>query len=112
MLPRQFNDGRDVPPEWLSLAVLEIGDHFGSVSYETQIIEGRWQKAGVVYRDNLARIVVDIPDRKENRAWMKAFKKRREIAESIETDNPNISMKSKFAIATAQTKKVFKKKKL
>ena len=25
MLPRQFNDGRDVPPEWLSLAVLEIG---------------------------------------------------------------------------------------
>src|SRR5271170_2992042 len=50
MLPRQFNDGRDVPPEWISLAVLEIGDHFGSVSYETQIIEGRWQQAGVVYR--------------------------------------------------------------
>ena len=60
MLPRQFNDGRDVPPEWLSLAVLEIGDHFGSVSYETQIIEGRWQQAGVVYRDNLARIVVTV----------------------------------------------------
>ena len=64
MLPRQFNDGRDVPPEWLSLAVLEIGDHFGSVSYETQIIEGRWQQAGVVYRDNLARIVVDMPEKK------------------------------------------------
>ena len=30
MLPRQFNDGRDVPAEWLSLAVLEIGDHFGA----------------------------------------------------------------------------------
>jgi hypothetical protein len=27
MLPRQFNDGRDVPPEWISLAALEIGDH-------------------------------------------------------------------------------------
>jgi hypothetical protein len=65
-----------VPPEWLSLAVLEIGDHFGSVSYETQIIEGRWQQAGVVYRVNLARIVVDVPDRKDNRAWMKEFKKR------------------------------------
>jgi hypothetical protein len=47
MLPRQFNDGRDVPAEWISLAVLEIGDHFGAVSYETQIIEGRWQQAGV-----------------------------------------------------------------
>jgi hypothetical protein len=50
MLPRQFNDGRDVPPEWISLATLEIGDHFGSVSYETQIIEGRWQHAGIAYR--------------------------------------------------------------
>jgi hypothetical protein len=27
MLPRQFNDGRDVPPERNSLAVLEIGAH-------------------------------------------------------------------------------------
>jgi hypothetical protein len=47
MLPRQFNDGRDVPAEWLSLAALEIADHFGAVSYETQIIEGRWQQAGL-----------------------------------------------------------------
>ena len=29
MLPRQFNDGRDVPPEWISRAALEIGDHCG-----------------------------------------------------------------------------------
>jgi hypothetical protein len=76
MLPRQFNDGREVPAEWISLAVLEIGDHFGAVSYETQVIEGRWQQAGVVYSDNLARIVVDMPDRKGNRTWMKAFKER------------------------------------
>ena len=76
MLPRQFNDGRDVPAEWISLAVLEIGDRFGAVSYETQVIEGRWQQAGVVYRDNLARIVVDVPDKKEKRAWMKSFKER------------------------------------
>jgi hypothetical protein len=85
MLPRQFNDGRDVPPEWIAQSVLEIGDHFGSVSYETQIIEGRWQQAGVVYRDNLARIVVDMPDRKENRIWMKGFKKRwKEKLEQLE----------------------------
>lgn len=76
MLPRQFNDGRDVPPEWIASAILEIGDQFGAVSYETQIIEGRWQQSGVVYRDNLARIVVDVPDRKESRGWMTAFKAR------------------------------------
>jgi hypothetical protein len=85
MLPRQFNDGREVPPEWLTLATLEISDHFGSVSYETQIIEGRWQQAGVVYRDNLARIVVDVPDKTKNRAWMKTFKKRwKEKLEQLE----------------------------
>ena len=76
MLPRRFNYGREVPRDWISLAILEIGDHFGAVSYETQIIEGRWQQAGVVYRDDLARIVVDMPDRKENRTWMKGFKER------------------------------------
>jgi hypothetical protein len=53
------------PPEWISLAALEIGDHFGSVSYETQVIEGRWQQAGIVYRDNLASIFVDMPDMME-----------------------------------------------
>ena len=60
----------------VSLAVLEIGDRFSAVSYETQLIEGRWQQAGVTYRDNLARIVVDMPDKKENRTWMKSFKQR------------------------------------
>jgi hypothetical protein len=36
LLPLQFNDGRDVPAEWLAEAVLEIVDHFGAASYETQ----------------------------------------------------------------------------
>jgi len=76
MLPRQFNDGSEVPAEWIASAVLEIGDRFGAVSYETQNVEGRWQQGGVEYRDNLARLVVDVPDRKEHRAWMKAFKQR------------------------------------
>jgi hypothetical protein len=76
MLPRQFNDGRQVPAEWLSLAALEIGDHFGSVSYETQVIEGHWQHSGAIFHDNLARVFVDVPDKKKNRTWMKEFKKR------------------------------------
>ena len=36
LLPLQFNDGRIVPDEWLADAVLEIVDHFGAASYETQ----------------------------------------------------------------------------
>ena len=76
LLPLQFNDGRDVPPDWLAEAVLEIVDHFGASSYETQKVEGHWRHGGVLYRDNLVKIVVDVPDRVENRQWMKEYKDR------------------------------------
>ena len=76
LLPLQFNDGRDVPPDWLADAALEIVDHFGSASYETQKVEGHWRHGGILYRDNLVKIVVDVPDLVENRTWMKEFKNR------------------------------------
>src|SRR2546425_10399143 len=40
LLPIQFNDGRDVPSEWLAEAVLEIVDHFFSppVQFSTTAI--------------------------------------------------------------------------
>jgi hypothetical protein len=74
LLPLQFNDGRPVPPEWLAKAVLEIASHFGAASYETQKVEGHWRHGGVLYRDDLVRIVVDVPDSAKNRQWMKQFK--------------------------------------
>jgi hypothetical protein len=76
LLPLQFNDGRDVPPEWLAEAVLEIVDHFNAASYETQKVEGHWRHGGVIYRDNLVRVVVDVPDKIKHRRWMHAFKDR------------------------------------
>jgi len=76
LLPLQFNDGRDVPPEWLADAVLEIVEHFGAASYETQKVEGHWRYQGVLYRDNLVKVVVDAPDDDENRQWMRAYKER------------------------------------
>jgi hypothetical protein len=79
MLPLQFNDGRDVPGEWLADAVLEIVEQFGAASYETQRVEGHWRNAGVHYRDTLVRLVVDAPDTEKNRRWMKTFKSRWKI---------------------------------
>ena len=40
LLPLQFNDGREVPTDWLAEAVLEIVEHFDAASYETQKVEG------------------------------------------------------------------------
>jgi hypothetical protein len=76
LLPLQFNDGRDVQPQWLAEAVLEIVDRFGAASYETQKIEGQWRSGGLLYRDNLVKIVVDVFDVPDNRQWMKEFKDR------------------------------------
>jgi hypothetical protein len=76
LLPIQFNDGREVPAEWLAEALLEIVDYFGAASYETQKVEGHWRHGGVLYRDNLVRVIVDAPDSAKNRRWMKGFKER------------------------------------
>ena len=76
LLPLQFNDGRDVSQEWLADAVFEVVDQFGAASYETQKVEGHWRHGGVTYRDNLVRIVVDVPNTAKNRRWMKQFKQR------------------------------------
>jgi hypothetical protein len=74
LLPLRFNDGRPVPEEWLAEAVLELVDRFGAASYETQKVEGHWRHGRVHYRDDLARIFVDVPDLAKNRAWMREFK--------------------------------------
>ncbi len=76
LLPLRFNDGRDVPGEWLAEAVLEVVDRFGAASYETQKVEGHWRHDGVTYRDDLVRLVVDVPNTDENRDWMREFKRR------------------------------------
>ena len=76
LLPLRFNDGRDILAEWIAEAVLEIVDHFGAASYETQKVEGHWRQGGILYRDDLVRVVVDVPDSARNRQWMKQFKDR------------------------------------
>src|SRR5262249_53765627 len=74
LLPLQFNDGKAVPSECLAEAVLEVVDHFGTASYETQKVEGHWRQGGVLYRDDLVRLVVDVPDSAKNRQWMRKYK--------------------------------------
>jgi len=57
-------------------AVLEIVERFGAASYETQKVEGHWRQSGILYRDDLVRIVVDVPESTRNRQWMRQFKER------------------------------------
>ncbi len=74
LLPQQFNDGSDVPRELLGLALDEIVEMYGAASFEPQAVEGIWVHEGMVYRDSLSKIVIDIPNTIENREWMREFK--------------------------------------
>ena len=76
LVPLQFNDGSEIPAAWLGEATAEVFEHFGGVSFETQVIEGQWRSGGTTYRDELAKLVIDVPATAENRRWMKACRDR------------------------------------
>jgi hypothetical protein len=76
LLPVRFNDGRDVPDELLGDAVNEIVAQFSAVTFYKETAEGRWRQDETLFRDDLALIVVNVPDTNSNRKWMRAFKAR------------------------------------
>ena len=76
LLPVRFNDGTDVPEELLGEAVNEIVEQFNAVTFYKEAAEGRWRQDETLFRDDLALVVVDVPDTAKNRKWMKAFKAR------------------------------------
>jgi hypothetical protein len=51
-------------------------DQFNAVTFYNQAAEGHWRHNETLFRDDLALLVVDVPDTATNRSWMKAFKKR------------------------------------
>ena len=76
LLPLNFNDGRRVPDTLIAEALVELRHKFGAVSSETQTIEGQWQHAGQIFRDDLMRVFVDVEDTQENRAFFREFRER------------------------------------
>ena len=80
LLPLRFNNGQPVPPELVADTVLKLREHFGAVSWESSTIQGQWQHEGIVYRDDLVRLFVDVADTMENRQFFLQFK------EQVKTD--------------------------
>ena len=76
LLPSQFNDGRPIPQELIAATLHELEQKFGAVSCETQAILGLWRREGELYRDSLARVVVDAEDTPQNREFFVQFKQR------------------------------------
>jgi hypothetical protein len=76
LLPLRFNDGHPVPDDLIAETLTELEQQFGAVSSETQIIRGIWRSQGEIFRDELARIFVDVQDLPESRQFFVEFKER------------------------------------
>jgi hypothetical protein len=76
LLPLRFNDGQSVPDALISDTLIDLEDHFGSVSWETQVIRGRWRHEEDLYSDDLMRVVIDVEDLPEHRQFFQDFKER------------------------------------
>jgi hypothetical protein len=76
LLPRRFNDGRPIPNRLATETVIELREHFGAASCETQIIQGQWQHQGEVYHDELVRLFVDVEDDPAHRQFFLELKQR------------------------------------
>ena len=76
LLPLRFNDGQAVPDELIADTLLELRQRFGAVSSETQVIRGHWQHEGQLFRDDLVRVFVDVPDAPESRQFFVELKER------------------------------------
>jgi len=54
--------------------LLELEERFGAASSETQVVRGFWRHEGQRYRDELARVFVDVQDTPEAREFFRQFK--------------------------------------
>lgn len=74
LIPSRYNDGREIPEGLFVETLFALRNRFGAVSSETQVIEGEWENAGTVYRDQNFRMFVDVPDTAEHREFFLGFK--------------------------------------
>jgi len=79
LLPLRFNDGQSVPDALISDTLIELEKRFGAVSWETQVIRGRWRHEEEVYSDDLMRVLIDVEDLVEHRQFFGDFKERLKI---------------------------------
>ncbi len=79
LLPLRFNDGQPVPEDVVAETLLELEQHFGAVSSETQTIRGFWRHEGESYRDDLIRVFVDVTDDPGHREFFLELKERLKV---------------------------------
>ncbi len=79
LLPLYFNNGQPVPRSLICQTIEELEARFGGVSWEQQIVRGVWRHEGEVFQDDSTRLVLDVADTAENRAFFVRFKQQLKV---------------------------------
>ena len=74
LLPLSYGDGSRIDRTKHLQTWRELLRRFGAVTIEPQVLEGHWRHAEREYEDALIRLVADVPDTDETRAFFRAFK--------------------------------------
>ena len=69
LLPLLHNDGRPVSPAKHRQTREELFGRFGAVSSLPGMVHGAWLHAGIRYEDESVRLLMDVANTKENRAF-------------------------------------------
>jgi hypothetical protein len=76
--PLRLNDATPVPDAPIADALLDLRREFGAVSCETQTIRGVWEHQERVFRNELVRVFVDVPDSAKNRRFFVRYEEQLE----------------------------------
>jgi hypothetical protein len=74
ILPTRHNDGTPVEPEKHYQTAEELVERFGAVSLMPETIHGIWLHQSTRYEEDNLRLVVDVEDTAENKAFFSRFK--------------------------------------
>lgn len=74
LLPRRTNEGAWIPKRLFVQTLRNLRERFGAVSNETQVIRGQWEYGGVIFRDEVMRVFVDVPRTSDAEEFFIEFK--------------------------------------
>lgn len=74
LLPLVYNDGKEIEKEKFFQTDQELVEKFGATTTDTTIAIGSWVYKGVLYKDRLIRIRVDVEDTEDARKFLEDFK--------------------------------------
>lgn len=74
LLPLAYNDGKEIEKEKFFQTDQELVEKFGATTTDTTIAIGSWVYKGVLYKDRLIRIRVDVEDTEDARRFLEDFK--------------------------------------